>query len=330
MKKIAILIQKVTQPRIFGEESYERLRKLGSVKLYDSDSFIDRKHVLDFVQDSDLIITSWQSPKLDDEILDSCPNLLGVIHAAGTIKPILCEDFVKRKIPISSALNEISCGVAETTLGIAIAACKGFFWLPQETQNGLWRENAHKITDFYGIKVGVVGAGNAGSQFIRLLRGFCIDILVYDPYVSEERIAEMGARKCSLEELMSQSKIISIHAPDIPATENMFNRETLSLMQDGAILINTARGAVIDEDALLEVCEKKNVFAVLDVMRLEPPEKDHPFRENPNVVLLPHIAGTLTNGVRRIGKHVCEEAERLFKGEKMKCEQDISKLDQKA
>ncbi|MBE6964533.1 MAG: hydroxyacid dehydrogenase [Ruminococcaceae bacterium] len=326
MQRITVLVTRPIQNKIFTEEQLKKLGELGVLSLYDRDDFADRKHVLDFVKDSNVIITSWQTPMLDNEILDLCPELLGVIHGAGSVKDVIGDDVIQRELRVTASANEISRGVAETTLGIAIAACKGFFWLPQESRDGLWRENFCKVTDFYGLKIGVIGAGYAGRHFIKLLKSFCVEILVYDPYVPAEQIIFLGAEKLELDALMSQCDVISVHAPSIPETDNMINRNNLKLLKEGAVLINTSRGSLINEEDLIAECKKRNITAVLDVTAPEPPAQDSELRKLPNIHLLQHTAGVTNNGSKRIGRHVCEEAQRLLSGEKMKCELDLSRL----
>lgn len=330
MQKITVLINRKLQEKIFTEEHIQKLRTLGDLNFYERDDFLDREYVLNFTKDSDVIITSWQSPLIDDAMLDICPNLLGVVHGAGSVKAIISDSFIRRNIRLTASANEISQGVAETTLGIAIAACKGFFWLPQEARDGMWRENFSNVIDFYGLKIGVVGAGHAGRHFIKLLKNFCVDVLVYDPYLSDEQIKELGAQKCELSEIMAMSDVVSIHAPNIPETRHMINKENLALLRNGAILINTSRGSLINEDDLISECKKRRLFAVLDVTDPEPPAQDSELRSVSNIYLLQHIAGVTTNGSKRIGKHVCEEVERLLLGERMKCEIDLTKLSQMA
>lgn len=327
MCKISILVNDRWKEKVFSKAHYSRLGELGKVNIYRGDErFSDREYILDFLKGTEVLITSWESPALDAGMLEACPSLRGVIHAAGSVKPIVTEDFIARKIRLASSAVELSRGVAETTLGIAISACKRMFSLSADTKRGMWRENFNTITDFYGIKIGVIGAGCAGRWFIKLLGSFCVDICVYDPYLSEDEIHNMGAEKCGLNELMLSCDVISIHAPSVPETFHMINRENLSLIKDGAVLINTARGRLIDEAALIEECRGGRFTAVLDVTSPEPPAADSELRSLPNIILLPHIAGVTTNGVRRIGEHVCKEVKHLLSGEKMECELDLTKL----
>ena len=327
MEKICVLVNGEFRGRVFGEKYYERLRKMGEVKVYDKVDFSDEAYYLEFVKGSTVIVTSWDSPRIDEKILDLCPDLKAVIHAAGSIKPVISDAFIERKIRITNSAVAIGEGVAETALGFAISACKGFHTLNEDTKNGLWQENIKtKVKDFYDIKVGVISGGAVGRHMVKLLKNFHVDILMYDPVLSAEAIQAIGAEKVSLETLMSECDVVSVHAPSIPATDNMLNASNLCLLQDGAVLINTSRGSVINEQDLIAELEKGRFFACIDVTQTEPPAKDNKLRSLPNVVLTPHIAGTATNGLRRVALHVCEEIERLLGGEKMRTEVNLADL----
>jgi phosphoglycerate dehydrogenase-like enzyme len=330
MEKICVLVNKEFRGRVFSQKYYDKMAKFGEVKVYDKDDFSDKEYYLNFVKGSTVIVTSWDSPKIDKVILDVCPNLKGVLHGAGSIKPIISEEFVERKIRITNSAVAIGEGVAETALGFAISACKGFYQLNRDTGAGLWQENVKTtVKDFYDIQVGVISAGYVGRHMIKLLKNFHVDILVYDPTVPKEKIQELGAEKVELNELLSRSDVITIHAPGLPETTDMINKDNISLIKDDTVIINTSRGFIINEQALIDELKKGKFFACIDVTTPEPPTKDNPLRTLNNVVLTPHIAGTATNGLRRVALHVCEELERLVNGEKMRVEvnlDDLSKI----
>lgn len=329
--KIAVLVNGNKRETVFGEKYYERLRKQGEVKIYDRDDFSDMDYVHSFIKGSEVIITSWGSPKISKEILDLCPDLKLVLHAAGSIKPIMSDEYVAKKIPISNSACAIGEGVAETALGFAISACKGFYQLDKRTSQGLWGQNIQTIVkDFYDIKVGVISGGFVGRHMIKLLKNFHVDILLYDPVLTKEQVEELGAVKVELDELMKECDVVSIHAPSIPATDNMINKDNLKLLKDGAVIINTARGSVINEKDLIEELTKRRIFACIDVTNPEPPVADNELRFLDNVVLTPHIAGTVSNGLKRIALHVCEELERFNRGESLKAGVNLDNLDKLA
>ncbi len=326
MNKITILINTYQQSRIFGEDDYERLSKLGNLQVYDRADFSDEEYYLDFVKDTNLLILSWESPRLSQKILDVCPDLSGVIYGAGSLRPIMTEAFLNSGIPITDSKIVDSRSVAVTVLGVAIAACKGTYTLANDVRNGMWRENAYKIKDFYKIKIGIIGASCVGSYFAELLKAFDVEVFICDPIKSAEEIAALGAKKVTLETLMSECDVISVHAPALPETDDMINKDNLCLIKDGAVFMNTSRGSLVNEADLIEECRKNRFLTFLDVYTREPTAVDNPLRTLPNVICLPHVAGTFTNGVRAIGVHVCEEAERFCRGERMQCEVDLTKL----
>ena len=329
--KITVLVNGNKRETVFGEKYYERLRKQGEVKIYDKDDFSDIDYVHSFVKGSEVIITSWGSPKISKEILDLCPDLKLVLHAAGSIKTIMTDEYIAKKIPISNSACAIGEGVAETALGFAISACKGFYPLSKRTKQGLWGENLSLfVKDFYDIKVGVISGGFVGRHMIKLLKTFHVDILLYDPILTKEQVEELGATKVELNELMSESDVVTVHAPSIPATDNMINKDNLKLLKDGAILINTSRGSVINEADLIAELIKGRIFACIDVTNPEPPLTNNELRYLDNVILTPHIAGTVSNGLKRIALHVCEELERFNRGESLKAGVNLDNLDKLA
>lgn len=318
MKKIAVLVSTGRQEAIFGEKYFSRLRQLGDLHIYDQDNFEDKAYYLDFVKGANVIITSWSSPVIDQDVLDVCPELELICHAAGTPKPILSDALIAKKIPTTYSACALGEGVAESALAFAISGAKHFYWLNNDTTNGLWKENALQAVDFYDITVGVVSGGFVGRHFIKLLQNFNVDVLLYDPTMSAEQVAALGATKAELNEMLSKSDVISIHAPSIPATEKMINASNLPLIKDGAILVNTSRGAIFDEPALIEELKKGRFYACIDVTCEEPAAPDNELRTLKNVILTPHVAGCITNGKRRIAKHVCEEIERFNNGEPLR------------
>ena len=154
-----------------------------------------------------------------------------------------------------------------------------------------------------------------GKHLIKLLSMYEVDVVVSDPYVSEETCRELGARKVELEELLRISDIVSLHAPSIPETYHMINADTLRLMKKDAGFINTSRGSLVDEQALYEHMAAGNLrFACLDVTDPEPPLFGNPLRKLSNVIFLPHIAGVVNNGLARMGRHILKEMDLYEQG----------------
>lgn len=315
MKISLIAAAGAQRDRIFPPHLLKKLGDAGDLAVNENGNTFE--DIAPVIEGADIIITSWGSPKMTAEYLDKAPDCKLIIHAAGTVDPIVTDEVWRRGIRVVSSSGAIGYGVAETALGLAISASKNFYQFNSLIHAGGWKEGGmDKVVDMVDITVGVVGAGMVGRHFIKLLNNFDLDIVVSDPYVTEEQCVEMGAKKVEFEELLKISDIVSIHAPSIPETNNMFNSETLRLMKKDAGLINTARGSIINEDDLYAHMAGGNLrFACLDVTNPEPPEPNHPLRRLNNVILTPHVAGVVNNGLARIGRHVIREIDRYKLGE---------------
>ncbi len=315
--RIAILMDAPLRPSLINEKTMNQLRELGEVVMNETDK-AEKETIKEVIRDADIAITSWGVPALDKEILDCAPNLKFVAHAAGSVKGIVTDEFFKRGIRIISSARVLSMGVSETALGMTIAACKNFFAFNDSLHQGGWVKDYSVITEVYDITVGVVGCGFAGSHYIELLQSFGVDVLAYDPLLNEEQIKAMGAVKADLQTVLSKSDVISLHAPSLDSTYHMINKESLAGMKDGAILINTARSSLIDQDALVDALKSgKLKYACIDVYDQEPLNEDCPLRELPNCIMTPHIAGAANNGKKKIGAHVLQEIRRYLNGEEL-------------
>ncbi|WP_031172018.1 hydroxyacid dehydrogenase [Streptomyces durhamensis] len=265
---------------------------------------------------AEVLITGWGCPHLDAGILAAAPGLRAVLHAAGSVRSLVGEALWKHGVTVSSAVTGNALPVAEYTLAMILLLGKDAF----EHRERYRRTRTHPTpaetaaTGNLGRRVGVVGASRVGRRLMELLRPFDLTVLLHDPYVSPAEAAALGAKPLPLEELLRQSDIVSLHAPDTPETHHMLDRARLALIPDGAALVNTARGALVDQDALTRELVSGRLRAVLDVTEPEPLPAGSPLYELPNVFLTPHIAGSLGNELRRLGTIVVEELERLAEG----------------
>ncbi|MFD0715467.1 hydroxyacid dehydrogenase [Paenibacillus sp. GCM10027626] len=318
--KIAILQGKDGIDRCFTSRHLQQLEQYGEIVLNLVPGSPSVERVKELIARADVAITSWGCPPLSAEILEQAPNLQLVLHAAGTVKPIVTPELWERGIRVTNGTEPLGKGVAETALGFLISALKDMWRLAARTRSGEWGGITGQVRELYDLKVGVVSAGRAGRHLVSLLQAFDVEVLVYDPMLSAEEVSKLGATKVALEQLLQEADAISIHAPMLPETERMFNKERFALMKDDCILINTARGTLIDEDDLAAELRKGRFFACVDVTNPEPPAADHPLRQLPNVVLTPHIAGAVNNGLQRIGQYMVEELKLYLEGKPMRGE----------
>lgn len=267
----------------------------------------------------EVLITSWGAPPLTAERLARMPALRAVFHCAGTVRGVATEAFWARGVTITSAADANAIPVAEFTFASIVLAAKRAQFLAREPlahRTEDWRTRL--LTDGYsnlGRTIGVVGFSRIGRRVVALLRQLeNVEILVADPHVDAEVIAGAGATLASLDELLRRADVLSLHAPELPETRRMIAAAELALLRDGATVINTARGSLIDTDALIAEVVTGRLDAVLDVTDPEPLPVDSPLYRLPNVSLTPHIAGSLGSETRRLSDAALDELARWTLG----------------
>ncbi|MFF1507700.1 hydroxyacid dehydrogenase [Streptomyces sp. NPDC058326] len=265
--------------------------------------------------EAEILLTCWGATPLTAEVLDRAPRLRAVVHAAGSVKHHITDACWDRGLRVTSAAAANALPVAEYTLAAILFAGKQVLGSAQRyaelrsdhawlTESATWGN--------YRRTVGIVGASRIGRRVIDLLRPFDIDILLYDPYVDAP---PPGVELTGLDELCARSTVVSVHAPQLPSTHRMIGAAQLAAMPDGATLINTSRGSLIDETALLPHLLTGRLHATLDVTDPELPPPDSPLYTLPNVLLTPHVAGSLGNELHRMADQAIEEVARYVRGE---------------
>jgi phosphoglycerate dehydrogenase-like enzyme len=311
--KIALAVAAEKQDTLFSTADLNELAALGELVRHGKGA-VDANSLAELAADADVVIGSWGMPRLDATLLARLPELRLVIYAAGSVKGVVSPEMWERGIRVTGGNGPLGRGVAETALGLTIASLKNLWRLAADTAAGGWGAERARVRELFDVTVGVIGAGKAGAHYIELLSAFDVDVLVYDPLLSAEAAAALGARSCDIDSLLRAADVVSIHAPSIPETHHLLNAERLALLKDDAILINTARGTIIDEAALVAELQKGRLFACLDVTDPEPPAADHPLRSLPNCVITAHVAGAVNNGLRRLGRHSVAELRRFLDG----------------
>jgi len=281
-----------------------------------------------------VIFSTWGMIKIDEQAIHlRLPNLKAVFYAAGSVhsfaKPLLDQG-----IRVFSAVSANAIPVAEMVSSQIILANKGFFRCvgPQDFYS---LENLRSnLNDYPGnkkVKVGILGAGSVGRLVISKLRDSDIEILAYDPFVSEAELYELGARKADLETIFKECQTISNHMPDLPNTKGILNLDLFSMMKHNAVFINTGRGAtVVEADLIKALIEQPLRMALLDVTTPEPPVKDSPLYTLPNVILTPHIDGSSGFEVHRLAEIMGKEAQAFLLMEPTSTEVFLKNFETKA
>lgn len=266
----------------------------------------------------EVLLTSWGCPPIDAAVLDRAPRLRAIVHAAGTVKGHVRPECWQRGIAVTSAAAANALPVAEFTLATILLANKRAFRIQRryaEKRQFRWWPKEFPGLGNYAKTVGIVGASFVGRRVTRLLRPFDLSVQVYDPFLTEADAAALGARKVELDELLRTSDVVSLHSPALPETRHQIDRRRLGLMRDGAVLINTGRGSLVDGDALADELRAGRIDAVIDTTDPEVLPADSALYELPNVFLTPHIAGSMGTETQRMALLAIEEIERFAAGE---------------
>lgn len=318
-------------PYVFGNgvrESFENIVNLipGTVAAADLDA---RRQELAEVE---VAIGTWGVEPLDAaRIADYFPRLRAFFYIAGSVR-YFARAFLESGVRVFSAWGAMAIPVAEYTVAQIVLANKGAYLATDRYRGGDYRGAGRLSTErfpgTYGTKIGILGAGMIGSLVLEMLKHFSVDALVYDPFASDEKIASLGARRASLEEIFAECQTISNHIANNEQTVGMLDYRLFSLMKDTAAFINTGRGAqVVEADLARAMREGPDRCALLDVTWPEPCPADHEFRSLPNVYITPHIAGIGPGDVRRMADYMREELRSYQENRQLRSEVSLAMLE---
>ncbi|MFF2654190.1 hydroxyacid dehydrogenase [Streptomyces sp. NPDC058045] len=266
----------------------------------------------------DLLVTGWGCPPLDAAVLAAAPRLRAVAHTAGSVRAHITDACWERGVEVSSAAAANALPVAEYTVAMILLGGKRVLERARayrETRRrDIWLRDEPGVGN-YRATVGILSASRIGRRVMELLRPYDLDVLLHDPYVDAEEAAELGVRAVGLGELFAESDTVSVHTPLLDATRGLVGRDLLARMRRGALLVNTSRGAVLDQDALVEVLRAGRIRAVLDVTDPDPLPTGHPLWDCPGTLITPHLAGSQGNEWQRLAELTVGEVRRWAAGD---------------
>jgi phosphoglycerate dehydrogenase-like enzyme len=263
--------------------------------------------VAELAAGADVVLTSWGTPHLGKELWADGNGPKVVAHAAGTVKNLIDPVVLEQGVGVFSAGPRIAWSVGEYCLASMLTLARRLPRFDDGIRNGGWKQSAFRGHELAGAKVGIVGASSTARALITLLKPFGCDVVVYDPYLSADRAAELGVRLADLPEAAA-STFVSIHVPNVPETKGMITRELIENLPDGAVVVNSSRGPAIDQQALLDHALDGRIYAALDVYDPEPPTFDPKPLQSPNLLLTPHIAGDTAEGHLALAGYVIRDA----------------------
>jgi len=316
MKSLISLARGKTFDSFFDKDNIELAQSFGEVIWNNEDRRMTADEAAEKISGCDSYVTLWGSPRLDEQILKNAPDLKLLIHLGGTVVPFVSDEMWERGIKVISANDYFAESVAEGTLAYILCALRDIPRYSGEFKNERkWKTSSSYTEGLMGKTVGLVSYGTIAKKLVHLLSQFKVRIMVYDiKPLPEIDVCRYGLVQSSLEDIFEKCDIISLHTPLFDATRHLINAPLLAKIKDGALFVNTSRGAVVDQRALECELAKNRFRAVLDVYEKEPPENGCSLFDMPNVIMLPHMAGPTVDMHRLIARELLTEGAAYIDG----------------
>jgi len=240
------------------------------------------------------------------DLLTRAPRLRVIARAGTGVDNIDVPAATRRGIAVMNAPGANTVSAAEHAMGLLLGLVRHIPWAAEAMRRGEWDRKRFEGTELRGKTIGVVGLGRIGGHVGQLARAFGMQVVGHDPYLAPERAAELQIKLLPLEQLLQQADVVTLHVAYTEQTHHLINAERLALMKRTAVLVNTARGELVDEAALAEAIRAKRIAgAAIDVFAVEPLPPDAPLRQLPGVILTPHLAASTAEAQERVSLEVC-------------------------
>jgi phosphoglycerate dehydrogenase-like enzyme len=304
-----IVVPDDNPPALAGTPALERMRRLGEVRIYDSDA-TDPAVLAERLQEAEVAVNIRGRTRFTDEVLAGCPKLkLISVWGTGTDNVDL-KAAAARGITVTNTPGANAVAVAEHTVALMLAVVKQLAQADREMRKGGWPRNL--VPQVRGKRLGLIGTGVIGREVAAMAKGLKMEVVAWSFHPDQKLANTLGMRYIDVPELLRTSDIVSLHLRATPDAHHFLNRERLALLKPSAVLVNTARGALIDEAALVDCLrDNKIAGAGLDVYETEPLPAGHGLTELPNVLLTSHCAG-MTPDSNAIGLMMAAENIQAF------------------
>ncbi|HDD36674.1 MAG TPA: phosphoglycerate dehydrogenase, partial [Archaeoglobus veneficus] len=274
---------------------------------------LSEDELIKIIPNYDAIVVRSQT-KVTSNVIGAAKNLKIIGRAGVGVDNIDVNAATQKGIVVVNAPGGNTVSTAELTVGMILAAARRIPQACKSVKEGKWERKKFVGMELRGKTIGIIGLGRVGYEVAKRMRAFEMNILAYDPYISEEKAQAVGAKLVELDELLRNSDIVTIHVPKTKETVKLISHKEIEMMKDGAYLINCARGGIVDEDALYKALTNgKIAFAALDVYEKEPPE-NNPLIKLDNVITTPHIGASTKEAQISVGMTIAEEIINMHKG----------------
>lgn len=313
LKDCRILVTPTSFARYDKNLSKELENTVGSVIYNTSGKPLSEKELIPLVSDIDGYIAGLDD--ITEAVIKAAKNLKVIARYGTGVDRVDIKAARKAGIYVTNTPGANSVSVAELTIGLAIAAARNISEGNSGIKKGAWPRLSG--TSLSGKTFGIIGLGNIGKEVARRLRNFDLKLIAYDVFPDKDFLNDYGIELVTFDRLLELSDFISLHIPVFKDTENIINRENLARMKKGAILINTARGELIDEDALYESLVSGHLkSAALDTFKKEPPDADNKLLSLNQVILTPHMGAATDDASNQMTRMAVSECLRVLRGEK--------------
>ncbi len=283
--------------------------------VFEPDLWNDVPRLKSLLGDARAIIVRNQT-QVTAELMAAAPKLEVIGRAGAGLDNIETDAASEAGVVVTYAPRENSISVAELTIGLMLCLARKIPAAHLDTSEGRWNRKAFTGIELFGKTLGVIGLGQIGTMVAERAKAFGMTIIVHDDYVAPDanHVKELDARLVSLDDLLCEADFVTTHVPLTDETREMFNKERFAMMKPSAMLINTSRGEVVDEEALLHALKNQQLAgAALDVRSVEPPGQS-PLDKLDNVIFTPHIAAFTEEAQDRVVSTVCSDVTRVLEG----------------
>jgi len=301
----------------FSENAFKLLEEIAEVEKTKNEQPLKKDELIEKIKECHALILGIE--KITAEIMDQAKNLIIIARYGVGYDNIDIEAATKRGIIVTYTPHANSTSVAEHTFALILSLLKKIVEANLSIKSGEWIGTKFVGVELEGKTIGIIGTGAIGKKVARIAKGFNMNILLYDIIKDENLERNLNAKYVDLKELLLNSDIVSIHVPLTPETRHMISEEEFKIMKKNAIIVNTARGEIIDEKALIKALKEKWIAgAALDVFEKEPPDEDNPLLKMDNVICTPHSAAFTIDALKRMDKMIVEDVISALRGEKPK------------
>lgn len=309
-----------TSSSFLTKENIKRINALGEVTWNTTDRHLTPQELREALHDVDVCICGWYVPQFDGYVLEKAEKLKLIAYMGGSVNGVVSEAMYKKGIRIVAGNEAFARSVAEGTMTYILCSQRRVREYEQDMRRDGWGPWPFFTESLLEKTVGLVGFGAVSYHLVEMLKPFSVHIKVFSNHLTSADAEKLGVEKATLEEVFSQCDIVSLHCANSPQNYHLVGEHFLKMMRNGALLVNTSRGTVLDEMALARHVCNGRIRAALDVFEQEPPAMDSPLRSAPTVLLQPHLGGPTTDQRPVAARIVIEDVERFKNGLELKYE----------